>query len=143
MRNNEKGITLVALVVTIIVLLILAGITISVALNNGGILGRAEKAKQETEAASIRDYVSMAIMNIKTEYYTSPSSFVEINQTGKASAKKFLTDELSTGYTFTGDIKITIATGEVVEDSLLVTAPSGTKYEVTLSPLEVKVKTGI
>lgn len=41
---KEKGITLVALVVTIIVLLILAGVTISLALNNNGVIERAQYA---------------------------------------------------------------------------------------------------
>ena len=44
MLKNQKGITLVALVVTIVVLIILATISISVALN-GGIIGHAENAR--------------------------------------------------------------------------------------------------
>lgn len=43
---KEKGITLIALVVTIIVLLILAGITISMAINNNGIIQRAKDASE-------------------------------------------------------------------------------------------------
>lgn len=46
MFKNEKGITLVALVVTIIVLIILAVISISVALSDDGIVSRAESAEQ-------------------------------------------------------------------------------------------------
>lgn len=42
--KNEKGITLVALVVTIIVLLILAGVTIGMATSGTGIFGRAKNA---------------------------------------------------------------------------------------------------
>lgn len=45
MLRNQKGITLVALVVTIVVLIILATISISVALN-GNIIGRAESASE-------------------------------------------------------------------------------------------------
>lgn len=45
MLRNQKGITLVALVVTIVVLIILATISISVAMN-GNIIGRAESASQ-------------------------------------------------------------------------------------------------
>ena len=41
-KLQEKGITLVALVVTIIVLLILAGIALSLVLGNNGILGKAK-----------------------------------------------------------------------------------------------------
>lgn len=44
MLKNQKGITLVALVITIIVLLILAGITISLTLGENGIINRAKEA---------------------------------------------------------------------------------------------------
>ena len=49
-KNRDKGITLVALVITIIILLILAGITIS-SLTNTGIFGRAKEAKEKTQQA--------------------------------------------------------------------------------------------
>ena len=44
MFKGQKGITLVALVITIIVLLILAGITISLTLGQNGIINRAQEA---------------------------------------------------------------------------------------------------
>lgn len=44
MIKEERGITLVALVVTIIVLLILAGVTITLALGSNGVIGRAQEA---------------------------------------------------------------------------------------------------
>ena len=45
--RNERGITLVALVVTIVVLLILAGVTITYALSNNGIFERAKEARDK------------------------------------------------------------------------------------------------
>jgi len=48
--KNQKGITLVALVVTIVVLLILAAVSISIAFN-GGIFQQAKNAAQETGTA--------------------------------------------------------------------------------------------
>ena len=50
--KNAKGITLVALVITIIILLILAGISIS-ALTNTGIFGKAKDAKQKSDEAAL------------------------------------------------------------------------------------------
>ncbi len=50
-KTNEKGITLIALVVTIIVLLILAGISIVMLTGQNGILNRAAEAKEKTEVA--------------------------------------------------------------------------------------------
>lgn len=52
MITKDKGITLVALVITIIVLLILAGITIAMTLGENGILANAKKAKTDTEKAA-------------------------------------------------------------------------------------------
>ena len=49
--KKQNGITLVALVITIIILLILAGISIA-ALSNTGLFGQAQKAKNETEKAT-------------------------------------------------------------------------------------------
>ena len=50
LKNRKKGITLIVLVITIVILLILAGISIS-ALTNTGIFGKVEEAKRTTENA--------------------------------------------------------------------------------------------
>lgn len=49
--KSKSGITLVALVVTIVVLLILAGVSINLVLGNNGIITQAKKAKKETNQA--------------------------------------------------------------------------------------------
>lgn len=54
-RNKQKGITLIALVVTIIVLLILAGITISYIFSDNSIFAQAEAAKFKTRWASYKE----------------------------------------------------------------------------------------
>ena len=48
MKRNQ-GITLIALVITVIVLLILAGVSIATLTGEGGILNKATQAKEETE----------------------------------------------------------------------------------------------
>ena len=53
--KNDKGITLVALVVTIIVLIILAGISINLVLGDNGIITIAKKSKENTELAKIQE----------------------------------------------------------------------------------------
>lgn len=56
MFKKEKGITLVALVVTIVVLLILAGVSITMVLGNNGIVKKAQDAKANyTTAAGQED----------------------------------------------------------------------------------------
>ena len=46
-KRIERGITLVALVVTIVVLLILAGITIATLFGDNGVINKAQKAQME------------------------------------------------------------------------------------------------
>ena len=57
LRNKEKeeGITLIALITTIIVLLILAGISIGAITGSNGIIGQAQSAKEETEIAQEKE----------------------------------------------------------------------------------------
>ena len=58
MKKN-KGITLVALVVTIVVLLILAGVSINLVLGNNGIIAKAKDAQRESAEASQNDLKGM------------------------------------------------------------------------------------
>ena len=58
MKKN-KGITLVALVVTIVVLLILAGVSINLVLGNNGIIAKAKEAQRESAEASQNDLIGM------------------------------------------------------------------------------------
>ena len=50
MLNSQKGVTLIALVITIIILLILAGITITLALQPDGIVERSQTARDKYQA---------------------------------------------------------------------------------------------
>ena len=66
--NKNNGITLIALVVTIIVLLILAGISISMLTGQNGILNRAAEAKEKTEKAQSEERIKVAVMSsLKTD----------------------------------------------------------------------------
>ena len=57
--NKQSGITLVALVVTIVVLLILAGISIRLVLDNNGIITRAGDAKDKHEQGRVNDQIDL------------------------------------------------------------------------------------
>ena len=59
MLKNKKGITLIALVVTIVVLLILAGVTINLLLDENGIIVKSKDARIETRASQVEDEVGM------------------------------------------------------------------------------------
>ena len=60
-ERNIKGITLVALVITIVILLILAGISIQ-AITNTGLFANAKRAVEETKYANAEEKVKMAVM---------------------------------------------------------------------------------
>ena len=61
MLKNNKGITLIALVITIIVLLILAGVSIAMLTGQNGILNQATNAREDTKAAEVADKINMAL----------------------------------------------------------------------------------
>ena len=66
--DKNKGITLIALVITIIVLLILAGVTIATLTGDNGILTRANEAKEVTEEAGAKEKVQMEVAGSFNEH---------------------------------------------------------------------------
>ena len=69
--RNQKGITLVALVITIIVLLILAGVSISLVVGQNGVLTQASNAVSTQNEASAKQEIEMAAAACYTEYMTA------------------------------------------------------------------------
>ena len=68
--KNKNGITLIALVITIIVLLILAGISISMLTGNNGVLQKATDAKTKSDEAQIRERIQLAYHSALTKDIT-------------------------------------------------------------------------
>ncbi|MCI8411651.1 MAG: hypothetical protein HFJ40_04325 [Clostridia bacterium] len=114
MRNKgNRGITLIALVITIIVLLILAGVTIAMLTGENGILNQAESAKTENIIAQVDEEVKLAVQAVKAEieYQKAINSgfdatkFVETNTDGSITIGKSIIEMLqgdlpeSKGYT--------------------------------------------
>ena len=54
-KKGASGITLIALIITIIILIILATITINIAFGDGGLIQRAQQAKNLTEEATLKE----------------------------------------------------------------------------------------
>lgn len=75
MRNKSNGITLVALVITIIVFLILAGVSIATLTGDNGLLTKSQQAKEENEKASDRDKIAMAV----SETQIGKNGYQELN----------------------------------------------------------------
>lgn len=67
MKNN-KGITLIALVVTIIVLLILAGVSIAMLTGQNGILNRSQEASIKNSVADAKDQIALKVAECITNW---------------------------------------------------------------------------
>lgn len=63
--TKDKGVTLVALVVTIVVLLILAAITINAIVGNNGIINKTKEAKRETIISREKEGINSAVSSAK------------------------------------------------------------------------------
>lgn len=113
--RNQKGITLIALVITIIVLLILAGVSIAMLTGQNGILNQATNAKDETAEAEVVERINMELNAIYADVLRGGVTFdddyvdeINTNLGGKAEA------ELSSGtITITGVSPYASITGNV------------------------------
>lgn len=79
-KQKNNGITLIALVITIIVLLILAGVSIATLTGDNSILTKASEASKQTEIAEVKEKVQTDILAKQTENEgnISKEEFVEI-----------------------------------------------------------------
>ena len=67
MKKNMRGITLIALVITIIVLLILAGVTIAMLTGENGIIKQAQNAKDITDKKTAEEELLIEWLDVKAE----------------------------------------------------------------------------
>ena len=102
--KKERGITLIALVITIIVLLILAGVTIASITGENGILSKATQASQKTTQEKEREEIKMAVTSDNMKYITGDEreseDYIENFQ-------KELDNIAGTGKTIVEDDKVT------------------------------------
>lgn len=97
MLKENKGVTLVALVITIIVLLILAGVTLSMVMGDSGIFSKANKASTETTISSAKEAVRLATLEAVTDQYTDNGS-IGTAITSEAEAITAVNAKLQDGY---------------------------------------------
>ena len=117
MKNNQKGITLVALVITIIVLLILAGVTIAALSGENGILTRSSQSAKETKVGNAKEIVTNAYNAAVAEYYNARY----VNAETISDAAAYVKGKMAT------DRDITSATSPAIS-----AASSGTAFEFTI-----------
>lgn len=126
--KENKGITLIALVITIIVLLILAGVSIATLTGENGILTRASDADVETRAASVEERKNLWKTEKQTDNYVGENTAQTLEE---------LLDDLEEEDLITGEERTKIEeTGHVVIGSKDISFSDGltkTSYTITSS----------
>ena len=138
-KETQKGITLIALVITIIVLLILAGVSIAMLTGQNGILTQAQNAKKTTENKSAEEKVKLAVMSARTRSETASLELDKLkeeiaNQGGTATNNEFPLSVTIDGKTFT------VANTGVVTTGSLTTNPNPPASTDTLKASEIAAK---
>ena len=131
--QDNKAITLVALVVTIVVLIILAGISLSLVLGQNGIVNKAKEARDKTQADQLNTEIAMNTLYDDMEGKISaggPMDLSKVNTVKEAKENnaipiadnKTLTDDntktviVPAGFKISSDSATTVNEGIVIED---------------------------
>lgn len=98
MKSN-KGITLIALIITIIVLLILAGVTIALTVGNNGVITKAQGAQKKQSLATFKEQIELKLAEKQMEY--------KINKKKSMNVEEFLAldQEVSEDFYISEDIQ--------------------------------------
>ena len=103
--KSREGITLISLVVTIIILIILASISISMILGNNGLLNKTQTASDETKKSQATETMNLKITNIQISSYTeTQSKYCSTSRNGYSSCSSSRTCSLSGG---SGNVPLT------------------------------------
>ena len=120
MKNKEQGITLIALAITIIVLLILAGISITSLISDNGILKQSQTAVKQNKIQEYKQELTLILLEAQLESYASSDYKIALKNYVK-------TKIIEAG-------KYNIIDEEEMEDYIIVeTKTEGYKYKVTLT----------
>lgn len=105
--KNKNGITLIALVITIIIMLLLAAIAIQLTLGENGLISKANQAKIEQEKSELYNDAKLEYLNLKTKA-------IENNQPDPKSESILSEINFLNKYNIIGD-NITNKKGEIIE----------------------------
>ena len=111
MMKNQKGITLIALVITIIVLLILAGVSIAMLTGKNGILTQTNKAKYTQIEGQVKEEINLAVQSAKMfaeqKAVSSPSGWLASSTANIGTA-----DDAADDQTIIGQMRADLTTGK-------------------------------
>ena len=129
----DNGITLIALIITIILLLILAGITIGTLTGENGILTKASQAEEETRATNVEELKNLWKIAKETDKYNSTKNAQSLEELlNDLEKQKLITPEERTEIENTGEV--TIGSKRIIFGKLL---------ELNLAELESKTTNSI
>ena len=97
--KSTKGITLIALVVTIIILLILAGVSIAMLTGNNGILTQGKRAKEEQAHAAVKEGIMLLYNEYRTKQEVNSSKVQEETKVASTELVKLAENEGAEGTT--------------------------------------------
>ena len=138
--TNQNGITLIALVVTIVVLLILAGITIALVFGQNGVIKKAQESQEQTAIGEMREKLEMAKVPV---YADGNGSYKVEDYWDRIESEGLITDkevdkidngdgtyEITTvpGYVF----EITVEPNEEIADNIIIGEGIGKGENLTI-----------
>ena len=129
-KLNSSGITLIALVVTIIVLMILAGIAVAALMGDNGIIKRAGEAKESQRGAAVFDEVTLAVA--ENEMIAQLNS-VNGGQENKKTKTEIVNELVTKGY-LTSDDATTLETEDEITIGSVRIDFSGLEKEIPKGP---------
>ena len=160
--KSNFGITLIALIITIIVLLILAGVTLNMVMGENGLFGKANNAKNKTEVAQYEEELRMCVLELQTDAATNGTTFnmetiknklkEKVKELENTDDMEFPTEESETrldgtykGYEFYIDDKYAAHIGDKATGISLTTSinPSGWTQGPVTATITIKSNNGI
>ncbi len=137
--KQEKGITLIALVITIVILIILATVTLNVVLGEGGLIDRAQEEKQLTEQAQTQEqeelkgaeeYKNGVLAGTGTT--NPPGEKSEVEQAIENKTKYIdttpITDDLDNTVYIPGGFHLATDSGTKVEEGIVIEDDNGNQF---------------
>ena len=160
--TSNVAITLIALIITIIVLLILAGVTLNMVMGDSGIFNKANQAKNKTEIAQYEEELRMCVLELQTDSVANRETFgmetiknklvEKVKELENTTDIEFPTEESETkvsgtykGYEFYIDNKYAAHIGGKVEGISITTSlnPSGWTQGPVTATITIKSNNGI
>ena len=157
-KASTAGITLVALVVTIVVLLILAGITIVYVLGDNGVFNKASKAKVETELAKMEEQAGIIYADKFIEKQSgqidsisnkdiideliNKGNQIEIRSTGEASITGISVNPTTVkiGQSQTATIKVSLKSSDNGDGNSYYAVVDGKYYKINFSNSQLTIE---